>query len=123
MTSKIQIERRTYPRYRIKTHTQILMSECYLAVNAIEMSVEGIRVEAYSEITPGTDVTVVFDAIKKLSFQGRTIWVVASQRGDYLSYLIGIKINAIMLSGVKVTGFNQKDELIYDILRELKNSA
>ena len=120
MITRIQMERRTFPRYRIKTDAQIHTPDSYLGVNTIELSVEGIRIEAYSEIKPGTNLTITFDAIRKLSFRGRTVWVIAGQRGDYIKYLIGIKIDSIMLSGVKVTAFNQKDELIQEILAEVK---
>ncbi len=120
MKTRVQLERRTYPRYRIKADTQIQTSDSYLNVNTIELSVEGIRIEAYAEIKPGTAVAVTFDSIKKLVFRGKTVWILAIQRGDYMIFQMGIKIDAILLSGVRVTGFNQKDELIQDILMELK---
>lgn len=37
-----------------------------------------------------------------------------------LKYDIGIKIHRISFSGIKVDGFNNKDELIKDVLDEFK---
>ena len=120
MASKIQIERRTYPRYRIKMITQVTTPVFYITVNTIEISVEGIRIETFSQITPGTKVTVSFDLKKDLLFYGKVMWEIAFQKKDILKFDIGIKINRITFSGIKVNGFNSKDELIKDILYEFK---
>ena len=121
MTSNIQIERRTYPRYRIKMVTQITTPAFYVTVNTIEISVEGIRIETYSQITPGTKVTVSFDLKKDLLFYGKVMWAIVFQKNDILKFDIGIKIHKITFSGIKVDGFNSKDELIKDILGEFEN--
>ncbi len=120
MASKIQIERRTYPRYRIKMITQVTTPAFYITVNTIEISVEGIRIETFSQIKPGTKVTVSFDLKKDLLFYGKVMWEIAFQKKDILKFDIGIKINRITFSGIKVNGFNSKDELIKDILYEFK---
>ena len=122
MTSNIHIDRRAYPRYRVKMYTQITTPVFYISVNTIEISVEGIRVETYSQITPGTIVTVSFDLIQDLLFYGKVMWEIAFHKNDILIYDIGIKIHRIMLSGIKVKGFNNKNELIKDILNELKKT-
>jgi len=101
-------------------YSQVTTPAFYITVNMIELSVEGIRVETYSQITPGTKVTVSFDLKKDLLFYGKVMWEIAFQKNDILKYDIGIKIHRIMLSGIKVDGFNNKDELIKDILDELK---
>ncbi|MBT8352597.1 MAG: PilZ domain-containing protein [Deltaproteobacteria bacterium] len=101
-------------------YTQITTPAFYIAVNTIEISVEGIRIEAYSQITPGTKVTVSFDLKKDLLFYGKVMWVMAFQKKDILKFDIGIKIHRITFSGIKVDGFNSKDELIKDILDEFK---
>ena len=121
MTSNIQIERRTYPRYRIKMVTQITTPAFYVTVNTIEISVEGIRIETYSQITPGTKVTVSFDLKKDLLFYGKVMWAIVFQKNDILKFDIGIKIHKITFSGIKVDGFTSKDELIKDILGEFEN--
>ena len=53
MTSNPQIDRRKYTRYKVKIDTQIITSEFYISLNTLEISVEGIRVETYSDIPPG----------------------------------------------------------------------
>jgi len=120
MTSNIQIERRTYPRYHVKMYTQITTPAFYITVNTIEISVEGIRVESFSSIKPGTEVTVSFDLKKDLMFYGKVMWEMVFQKKDILKFDMGIKIHRITFSGIKVDGFNKKDELINDILDELK---
>ena len=122
MTYNIHMDRRKFPRYNFKVHTQITTPEFYITVNTIEISVEGIRAKAYSEIKPRTEVTISFDLKRELFFYGKVIWVIAFQRKDILKYMMEIKINEIVLSGAKVTGFNDKDELIQDILTEFKKS-
>lgn len=121
MHSNIQIERRTYPRYRVKMYTEIITPAFYLVVNTIEISVEGIRVETFSSIKPGTEVTVSFDYKNGLLFFGKVMWEIAFPKNDIIKFDIGIKIHRITFSGIKLDGFNSKDELIKDILDELDN--
>jgi hypothetical protein len=102
-------------------NTQVTTPAFYITVNTIEISVEGIRIETYSQITPGTKVTVSFDLRKDLIFYGKVVWEMAfPKKKDILMFVIGIKIHRITFSGIKVDGFNKKDELIKDILDELK---
>ena len=110
MISKIQLERRTYPRYRVRVFAQITTPTFYISVNTIDISVEGIRIETYSQITPGTKVTVSFDLIKDLLFYGKVMWEMAFQKNDVLMFDIGIKIHRITFSGIKVDGFNSKED-------------
>lgn len=102
-------------------YTEIITPAFYLVVNTIEISVEGIRVETFSSIKPGTEVTVSFDYKNGLLFFGRVMWEIAFPKNDIIKFDIGIKIHRITFSGIKLDGFNSKDELIKDILDELDN--
>ena len=114
------MNRRKYTRYQVSLYTQIITPDFYISVNTIEISVEGIRVEAYSEIPPGTEVTISFDLKKELSFYGKVVWVIAFQKKNVLKYRIGIKIHEVALSGIKIVGFDIKNELIQGILTKMK---
>ena len=120
MTPNLETDRRQYKRYRVNIYTQIVTPEFYISLNTIEVSIEGIRVESYSEIPPGTEVTVSFDLEKKLDFFGKVIWVIAFQEKGIIKFRIGVKIHEVMLSGIKVIGFDFKHELIQGILTKLK---
>ena len=78
---------------------------------------EGIRIEAYSEIPPGTEVTVTFDLDKRILFYGKVIWVFSFQQKGVPKYLIGIKVHEMLLSGIRVIGFDPKHDLIQGILK------
>jgi hypothetical protein len=67
-------------------------------------------------------VTVSFDLKKDLLFYGEVMWEVAFHKKDILKFDIGIKIHRMTFYGIKVDGFNKKDELIKDILNELKKT-
>ena len=110
-------ERRKYPRYQVNLYTQVITPEFYISLNTIEISVEGIRIEAYSEIPPGTEVTVTFDLDKRILFYGKVIWVFSFQQKGVPKYLIGIKVHEMLLSGIRVIGFDPKHDLIQGILK------
>ena len=122
MTSKPQIDRRKYTRYSVNIDTQIITSNYYISLNTLEISVEGIRVEAYSDIPPGTEVKISFDLKKELSFYGKVVWVIGFQKKDILKYRIGIEIHEVTLSGIRIIGFDIKNELIQDILAMMKKA-
>ena len=123
MTSNFQIDRRKYERYQVNIDTQIITSEFYISLNTLEISVEGIRVEAYSDIPPGAEVKISFDLEKELSFYGRVVWVIGFQKKDILKYRIGIEIHEVKLSGIKIIGFDIKNELIQGILTKMKKAG
>ena len=123
MTSNPQIDRRKYTRYKVKIDTQIITSEFYISLNTLEISVEGIRVETYSDIPPGTEVKISFDLDKELSFNGKVVWVIGFQKKDILKYMIGIEIHEVTLSGIKIIGFDIKNELIQGILTKMKKAG
>lgn len=114
------IDRRQYDRYPVRIHTEITTPQFYIALNTIELSVDGLRVEAYSEIPPSTEVTVTFDLKKEMSLIGKVIWVIAVQKKDVLKYRIGIKINKITESGCKISDLTSKTKIINDILKEVR---
>jgi hypothetical protein len=118
-----QTERRQYPRYRVNLYTQIITPKFYISLNTIEISIEGIRIETYSEIPPGTEVTITFDLDKKILFFGKVVWVLSFQQKGVPKYLIGIKVHEILLSGIKVIGFDPKHELIQDILKKMVKAS
>lgn len=120
MGSIYQIDRRIYPRYRIDTYVEITTPKFYITVNTIEISLEGIRVEAYTEIKPGTKVTISFDSAKKLLLHGLVVWVFVMQKKSVIKYLLGIQIKEMVSSGVTVNGLNKKEKLIQSILAEFK---
>jgi hypothetical protein len=113
------MERRKYQRYRVNLYTQVITPKFYISLNTIEISVEGIRIEAFSEIPPGTDVTITFDLDKRILFFGKVIWVLSFQQKGIPKYIIGIKVREMILSGIKVIGFDPKHELIQGILKKM----
>jgi hypothetical protein len=123
MTSNFQIDRREYTRYKVDIDTQVITPEFYISLNTLEISVEGIRIETYSEISPGTEVTLSFDLKKELYFHGKVIWVIGFHKKSILKYRIGIKVHELLLSGIKILGFDVKYELIQDILTKMKKLA
>ena len=120
MGSIYQIDRRNYPRYRIDTYVEITTPEFFITVNTIEISLEGIRVEAYTEIKPGTKVTNSFESAKKLLLHGLVVWVFVMQKKNVTKYLVGIQIKEMVFSGVTVNGLNKKEKLIQSVLAEIK---
>jgi PilZ domain-containing protein len=115
-TDSYQLDNRYYPRYSVRLNTQVITPEFTIYVNTIEISVEGLRIEAYSQIPPGTEVIVFFIFKKELCFHGKVIWEIAFPEEEFFKYQIGIEVDKITLSGVTVQGFNHRDELIQDIL-------
>jgi PilZ domain len=123
MMSTFDADRRNYPRYSVNFDTQIITPEFYISVNTLEISVDGLRIEAYSEILPGTDVTISFEFKKDISFYGKVVWVIGFHKKEILKYLIGIKIHEVTLSGIRIIGYEVKDELIKDILKKMKKAG
>ena len=112
-------ERRQHTRYKVDLYTQVITPDYYISLNTVEISLEGIRIEAYSAIPPGTEVTLSFELEKKLSFSGKVIWVFAFQKDGVQKYQIGIKIEEMTLEGIRVIGFDIRNELIQDILNKI----
>jgi PilZ domain-containing protein len=123
MTSNFYTDRRSYERYKVNFDTQVITPEFYISVNTLEISVDGLRIEAFSEIAPGTEVTISFELKKEISFYGKVIWVIGFHRKEILKYLIGIKIHEVTLSGIRIVGYEVKDELIKDILKKMKKAG
>jgi len=123
MTSPFYADRRNYPRYSVHFNTQVITSEFYISVNTLEISVDGLRIETYSEISPGTEVTISFEFKKDISFYGKVVWVIGFHKKDILKYKIGIKIHEVMLSGIRLKGFDVKNELIQEILTKMKKAG
>jgi len=123
MTSDFYSDRRKYTRYKVDIDTQVITPEFYISLNTLEISVDGIRIEAYSEIPPGTEVTLSFELKKELYFHGKVIWVIGFHKKGILKYRIGIQIRELMLSGIKIIGFDVKNELIQGILAKMKKLA
>jgi hypothetical protein len=113
------MERRRHTRYQVNLYAQVITSDYYISLNTVEISLEGIRVEAYSEIPPGTEVTVSLDVKKKLNFNGKVVWVYAFQKKGVQKYQIGIKVDEMALEGIKIIGFDIRHELIQDILNKI----
>ena len=60
---------------------------------------------------------------KELSFNGKVVWVIGFQKKDILKYMIGIEIHEVTLSGIKIIGFDIKNELIQGILTKMKKAG
>ena len=120
MSSIYKIDRRNYPRYRIDTYVEIRTPKFYITVSTIEISLEGIRVEAYTEIKPGTKVTISFDSAKKLLLHGLVVWVFVLEKKNVIKYLVGIQIKEMVSSDFTVNGLNKKEKLIQSILAEIE---
>ena len=123
MSSHCQMDRRKYTRYKVNINTQVKTPEFYISLNALEISVEGIRIEAFSEISPATEVEISFELKKDLVFYGKVVWVIGFHEKEILKFRIGIKIHEVTFSGIKIVGFDFKNELIQDILKKMKKAG
>lgn len=117
------MDRRRHTRYRINRYVQVITSDFYISLYTLEISLEGIRLEAYSEIPPGTEVTVVLDRNRKLNFHGKVIWVFALQKKGVQKYQIGVRVDEMTLEGIKVLEFDIRHELIQDILKKIESPS
>jgi hypothetical protein len=66
-------ERRNAPRYRLHISAEIHTSTFYINGTILDISVEGIRVETFLTIEPGTLAAVHFKIEKELPFEKKCL--------------------------------------------------
>jgi len=116
-------ERRQVPRYRLHISAKIHTSAFYINGTILDISVEGIRLESFLTIEPGTPVTVQFKIEKEIVFKGLVLWVINLRKRDLDLYQMGIKVDDMAVAGIKVIGFDIKNDLIQEILTALERKS
>ncbi len=116
-------ERRRLPRYHLHLNAKIHTSAYYLNGTIFDISVEGIRMETFLPIEPETRVSIYFKAQKEVVFKGMVLWVIGYRKKGHDIYQIGIEVDDMALAGIKVVGFDFKNDLIQEILTAIEKKS
>jgi hypothetical protein len=116
-------ERRRVPRYWLQTNAKIHTATYYLNGTIVDISVEGIRLETYLPIEPETHVSIYFKAQKEIVFSGVVSWVLGYRKKGQDRYRIGIRVEDMAVAGIKVVGFDIKNDLIQEILTAIEKKS
>jgi hypothetical protein len=116
-------DRRQAPRYRLHINAEIHTSTFYINGTILDISVEGIRVETFLTIEPGTLAAVHFKIEKEIVFKGQVLWALGLRKRGHDLYHIGIKVDNMAVAGIKVLGFDIKNDLIQEILTALERKS
>ena len=116
-------ERRQTPRYQLHIDAEIHTATFYINGTILDISVEGIRLETFIAIEPGADVAVYFKVEKEIVFKGRVLWVIGRRKKGLDLYHIGVKVDDMAVAGIKVIGFDIKNDLIREILTALERKS
>jgi len=116
-------ERRRLPRYRLHLNATIHTSTYYLNGTIFDISVEGVRLETYLPIEPETPVSIYFKAQKEVVFKGMVLWVIGYRKKGHDIYQLGVEVDDMALAGIKVKGFDFKNDLIQEILTAIEKKS
>ncbi|MDX9787400.1 MAG: PilZ domain-containing protein [Desulfobacterales bacterium] len=112
-------ENRRQDRHKIGVHATIITTDATIPVYAVDISVNGLRVESSDPILPETVVAVALALNEETLLSGNVLWAIEKTRRGKPYYEIGIEIHAIILEEMEAIGFPKKAALVKEILSRL----
>lgn len=112
-------ERRLQTRYQLGVHATIITPEAAIPVYAVDISVNGLRVESSDPILPETAVAVTLALKEETLLSGNIVWAVEKMTASKPYYEIGIEIHAIIFEEKNAISFPKKAALVKEILSRL----
>ena len=112
-------ERRRLDRHKIGVHATIITPDVSIPAYAIDISVNGLRVECAEPVAPRRMVAVSLALREETLLSGNVLWAIEKSRGGKPYYEIGIETHAIILKDMEAIGFPKKSVLIEEILSRM----
>ncbi len=114
-------EKRRFPRHKVFTPAQLEMFDGSLPVTVVEMSVEGLRLQAASSIPPETHIAIRIDVGREIVFHGQVVWAMNMMTVEGHIYHMGVQLDAILDRGDELIGIAEREILIQDLIILVKN--
>lgn len=112
-------DRRRLDRHKIGVHAAIITPDATIPVYAVDISVNGLRVESSDPIFPGTIVAVSLSLKEETLLSGNVLWIIEKTRLGKPYYEIGIETHAIILKDMEAIGFPKQSLLVQEILAKI----
>ena len=114
-------EKRRFPRHKVFTPAQLEMFDGSLPVTVVELSVEGLRLQAASSIPPETHIAIRIDVGREIVFHGQVVWAMNMMTVEGHIYHMGVQLDAILDRGDELIGIAEREILIQDLVILVKN--
>lgn len=109
------IEQRRYERHKLFIPAEAHTDDSAFAVDVIEMSAEGLRLQSIQLLSPDTLVSVTVQSGRCIVFSGWVVWVLDKYVGDGRVYHTGVRIEAITDDEAGIIGDDQRCQLVREI--------
>lgn len=108
-------EQRKHQRYTLLLPAEVYTDDTSFAVEVIEISPEGLRLQSQQLLTPDNlvSVTVIFG--RRIIFSGWVVWVLDKYLAQGHVYQSGIRIESITDDNAGIIGDDQRGRLIEEI--------
>lgn len=115
----VKNNRRRLDRHTIGVHATLITPDATVPVYAVDISVNGLRVESSDPVLPGTIVAVSLALKEETLLSGNVLWIIEKTRLGKPYYEIGIETHAIILKDMEAIGFPKKSVLVAEILSRM----
>ena len=108
--------RRQFDRHPIDIPATVHLPNGSIAATALELSVDGLRIQSPKGLRPGTHCTISLHLERETMLHGTVIWVLDDGTNVSMMYQMGIKVYAIVVPEIKAIGLPDQAEIIAEIL-------
>ena len=116
-------DRRREKRTNINAEIVITAPETTLAGKALEISVEGMRIQSNKAVTPGAKVAVTLKMAEEFILHGVVLWALSLLSDGLPAYQMGIGTESIAAKDMLAVGYAQKSEIVRKIVRVSQNAV
>jgi hypothetical protein len=109
-------EKRRFTRYRVFTPAMMEMFDGLSPVSVVEMSVDGLRIQSASSVTPETHVAVRINVGRDIVFHCQIVWVTSILIGKEHMYQMGLQTDAVLDRGEEIIDLAEREILVQDLV-------
>ena len=110
-------ERREHPRYAVNIQIEVRTGNEIISGLMVDISIEGLRISIPKLIKPSTDVAVSFSAKEEVNILSRAVWTLEKSTAGLPSYLVGLKINSILVNNHDLQGMAERTDFLQNLLK------
>jgi len=115
MTKKPEDKRR-FSRHKVNSPAMLEMFNDLMPATVVEMSVDGLRIQASSAIAPETHIAIRINVGREIVFHGQVVWITDTLKASGHVYDMGIQTDAILDRGEELIDFEDREVLVQDLI-------
>jgi len=110
-------ERREHPRYTVDIAVDIQVGKEVISGLMVDISIDGLRLSLPTLVTPETEMLVSFTAVDEVKIFARAVWTLEKSLAGLPAYLVGLKIDAVLVDNQDLPGMAERTAFLDRLLR------